>query len=96
MRQERLRKGTDHCGSTGSVYNLRDVMKAGVIADPRDMQRPLSTAWTSPAASPVLIYAVDVDFNIHVGFDSARSQANAVKHETLFHNADVRAAASWA
>ena len=39
-----------------------------------------------------MIYAVDVDFNIHVGFDGIRGTAGAVKHETLFHNADVRAA----
>lgn len=29
---------------------------------------------------------------MHVGYDGRRGEANAVKHETLFHNADVLAA----
>jgi hypothetical protein len=43
-----------------------------------------------------LIYAVDVNFEIRAGFDGIRGEENAVKHETLFHNADVRAAGEMA
>ena len=32
---------------------------------------------------------------IRVGFDSVRGMPDAVKHETLFHNADVRAAGEF-
>jgi hypothetical protein len=39
-----------------------------------------------------LIYAVDENFVIRVALDGVRGMPNAVKHETLFHNADVRAA----
>ena len=35
---------------------------------------------------------MDENCAIHVGFDGVRGTPDAVKHETLFHNADVRAA----
>jgi hypothetical protein len=40
----------------------------------------------------IMIYAVDENFAIRVGFDSERGTPSSVKHETLFRNADVRAA----
>lgn len=92
VRQERLARGTDHCSSAGDVYDLRDLVSGDVITSPRAPQRTAATAGTSAAAEPVLIYAVDVNFNIHIAFDGVRGRPNAVKHETLFHNADVRAA----
>lgn len=39
-----------------------------------------------------VIYAVNENFEINIGFDGVRGSRDAVKHETLFHNADVRAA----
>jgi hypothetical protein len=92
IRQERLARGTDHCGSEGKVYALADLVKGGKVMDPRARSRPLTTDGTAGLPSDVLIYAVDADFNIHVGFDGVRGTPNAVKHETLFHNAEVRAA----
>src|ERR1041385_1336527 len=56
------------------------------------MAEPLTAGRTFGTSAPVLIYAVDTKFSIHVGFDGIRGQSTAVKHETLFHNADVRAA----
>lgn len=92
VRQERLARGTDHCGSKGTVYSLKELLTDGLIMDPTDVDRPLTTAGTSPSAGSVLIYAVDANFNIRVSFDGIRGSADAVKHETLFHNVDVRAA----
>lgn len=40
----------------------------------------------------MLIYAIDGKHQINVGVDGIRGSKNAVKHETLFHNADVLAA----
>ncbi|HEX7192694.1 MAG TPA: hypothetical protein VF381_14090 [Thermoanaerobaculia bacterium] len=91
MRKERLAKGTDHCDSRGPVHLLGDLVQEGQIVDPAS-KRPLTTHGTSGSRRRVLIYAVSSDFEIHVGFDGTRGQENAVKHETLFHNADVRAA----
>jgi hypothetical protein len=92
VRQERLARGTDHCGSTGTVYVLGELVQAERIVDPRDPKRALTTGGTSPGTAGVLLYAVDANFNIHVGFDGVRGTPDTVKHETLFHNADVRAA----
>ena len=92
IRQERLLRGADHCASTGKVHVLADLVRGGRVVDPRDARRPLTTGGTSPMTASVLIYAVDANFNIHVAFDGVRGTPNAVKHETLFHNADVRAA----
>jgi hypothetical protein len=91
VRQERLANGTDHCGSAGDVYNLHTLVSGDVIVEPDARERPLATG-SSPGAERVLIYAVDSNFNMHIGFDGVRDQPNAVKHETLFHNADVFAA----
>jgi len=92
IQNERLAKGADHCGSEGMVFALRDLIKDGQIMDPRAMAEPLTAGRTFGTSAPVLIYAVDTKFSIHVGFDGICGQSNAVKHETLFHNADVRAA----
>lgn len=91
VRQERLAKGTDHCSSSGIVYALGELVNGGQIKDPRTRQA-LTTVGTSSRKNSVLIFAVDANFNIHVGFDGERGRTDAVKHETLFHNADVRAA----
>ena len=92
VRQERLAKGTDHCGSTGAVYALVDLVKDGLIMDPDRPGTPLTARRTSAPATRVLIYAVNFRFDLRVGFDGTRGELNAVKHETLFHNANVRAA----
>lgn len=40
----------------------------------------------------MLIYAVAENFQVNVAFDTRRGTPGAVKHESLFQNADVRAA----
>lgn len=91
VRRERLAKRTDHCDSHGEVHSLADLVFDGRIVDPVS-KRPLTTRRSTGSQRRVLIYAVDTNFDMHVGFDGIRGQENAVKHETLFHNADVRAA----
>jgi hypothetical protein len=38
------------------------------------------------------IYAVSTTLVVHIAFDGVRGATDAVKHETLFHNANVAAA----
>lgn len=44
------------------------------------------------SAGPKIIYAISPEFVVHIAFDGVRGAADAVKHETLFHNANVAAA----
>lgn len=86
IRVERLAANRDHCGTPGPIYELARLHSRGQISDPQ-RGGPLTTA-----DDRRLIYAVDADLRIHVGFDGDRGTFNAVKHETLFHNAPVEAA----
>ena len=89
---ERRAKGTDHCGSTGAVYELSTLIVGGRVHDPDRRSRLLSTNRGSGTRSRVVIYAVDGKYQINVAVDGKRGSGDAVKHETLFHNADVIAA----
>ena len=44
------------------------------------------------SAGPKIIYAVSTGLQVHIAFDGVRGTADAVKHETLFQNANVEAA----
>jgi len=92
IQKARVKSGTDHCGSEGTVYRLQDLLSSAVIIDPRNGSKPLTAGRNSRPPAPVLIYAVDRNLELHVAFDGIRGNADAVKHETLFHNADVEAA----
>lgn len=87
----RQAKGQDHCASKGLVFELSSLVVGGLIRDPTDPAITL-TVGVSAERTRVLIYAVNKDFAVHVAFDGVRGASDAVKHETLFHNADVRAA----
>jgi hypothetical protein len=63
-----------------------------LIRESEDGSKTLTAGRSVGKSKRILIYAVDENFAINVGFDGVRGTANAVKHETLFHNADVRAA----
>jgi hypothetical protein len=88
IRVERERKGLDHCASQGSVFDLATLVNSegkavhptnpGVLLDNSD--------------GPRIIYAVSSDLVVRIAFDGVRGAADAVKHETLFHNANVAAA----
>ena len=90
--RERIEKGLDHCTSGGKVYNLADLISGEKVRDPTRQGRRLSVGRSVGKRRRVLIYAVDENFRLHVGFDCERTISDAVKHETLFQNADVRAA----
>ena len=54
---------------------------------------PLANRYLEPSDEPVFIFAVDRHYRVRIAVDGDRpGDANAVKHETLFHNASVRAA----
>lgn len=88
IRAERLVKGTDHCASRGEVFELRKLVNdRGLATDPRDPESLFDRR-----EGETVIYAVSDEFVVHIGFDGVRGSPDAVKHETLFHNANVRAA----
>jgi hypothetical protein len=88
----RKARGEDHCGSKGPVFDLASLLVDGLIRDPADPAKTLTVGTSVSKRGQALIYAVDENFAIRVGFDGVRGTPDAVKHETLFHNADVRAA----
>jgi hypothetical protein len=89
---ERRAKGHDHCTSAGPVFNLRALVREGLIRHPANDSLALTAGKSVGKGAATLIYAVDENFEINIGFDGVRGTHDAVKHETLFHNADVRAA----
>jgi hypothetical protein len=88
VRVDREKKGLDHCASKGSVFNLATLVNGrGEATDPRNPRVLLDNS-----AGPTIIYAVSSHFVVHIAFDGVRGTPNAVKHETLFQNANVAAA----
>lgn len=77
-------------------------MNNGHIVDPQHLGNNLSTPEVIRSfddAPPfgsgpgrTFIFAVNTDCEIRVAADGVRAAAGAIKHETLFHNADVLAA----
>jgi hypothetical protein len=88
VRVERERKGLDHCASKGSVFDLASLVNSeGEVVHPTNPGVLLDNS-----AGPRIIYAVSRDLVVHIAFDGVRGAADAVKHETLFQNANVEAA----
>ena len=97
IQTDRVASGKDHCGSAGPVFEISTLIVAGRIIDPDDRSNTLTTKSTADAAtSKVMIYAIDAKYQMNVAIDTVRGTPNAVKHETLFHNASVRAAGELA
>lgn len=88
----RRAKGEDHCASTGPVFELGTLVKGGLIRDPADLAVALTVGRSLGKRKVAFIYAVDENFAVHVALDGMRGTRDAVKHETPFHNANVRAA----
>lgn len=88
VRLERERNGRDHCASKGSVFDL-----AALVNDLGEALDPGRTgALLDNSGGPTIIYAVSTRFVVRIAFDGVRGTADAVKHETLFENANVAAA----
>ena len=88
VRRERERTGHDHCASKGSVFDLATLVNSrGEAVHPTHPGVLLDNS-----AGPKIIYAVSTALVVHIAFDGVRGAADAVKHETLFHNANVAAA----
>ncbi|HEV7426188.1 MAG TPA: hypothetical protein VGQ46_07450 [Thermoanaerobaculia bacterium] len=88
VRLERERQGNDHCASNGPVFDLISLVNTeGKAVDPRNPGELLDNS-----NGPRIIYAVSSELVVHIAFDGIRGAADAVKHETLFHNANVEAA----
>jgi hypothetical protein len=90
--KRRVPLGLDHCRSSGQVYDLKDLIKGNRLVDPLNPDRTLTAGRSIGETERPFIYAVDANFRVRVGFDTRRGMHDAVKHETLFSNADVRAA----
>lgn len=99
----RLKKGICRCGSDekGKVFSLNGLVQGGVILSPPEMEAPLTTPKVKSASDPnpagagygkTFIFAISEKHEIRIARDSDRNEPDAVKHETLFHNADVLAA----
>ena len=81
---ERLGSGTDRCDSEGAVYELHTLVGLhGKISDPELEGVTLTTV------NRVYVYAVNLRLEMRIAADGDRSKQGAVKHETLFQNADV-------
>lgn len=88
IRRDRERKGQDHCASKGSVFDLATVVNTrGEAVHPAHPGVLLDNS-----AGPTIIFAVSKALVVRIAFDGVRGAADAVKHETLFHNANVAAA----
>lgn len=92
IQQRRLANHEDHCTSTGVTYDLRELVQDGFLMEPGKSGLRLTVGRSVGKRNRVLIYAVSETHQMRVGFDTARGKRDAVKHETLHHNADVRAA----
>jgi hypothetical protein len=66
VQADRLASGKDHCGSTGPVFEISTLVVAGRIIDPNDRSNTLTTKPTATATSKVMIYAVDVKYQMNV------------------------------
>ena len=88
---ERLRQGTCRCGSTGDTYDLGDLLDQRRIREPSNRTLFLNTAPLGTLEG-AFIYAISNDHAMRIAPDGDRQKAHSVKHETLFQNANVRAA----
>ena len=86
IRKERVRLGTDHCDSDGPVFELDALLRDGLLWDPRHPEVLLESERST------IIFAIGDAHRFRIGFDGMRGHPSAVKHETLFHNANVLAA----
>lgn len=94
MEQEREIRKKNYCKSSGETYDLRQSVVGELVMSPPDKKDPL----TSPALrlhGETYIFAVNMEYDLRFaqdGGDRTPSKSDLVKHETLLHNDDARAA----
>ena len=69
-------------------------MREGKARRPPELRETMTTPQLEDDGG-VFLFAVAIDYDVRVGEDSGpriRDMASPIKHETLFHNAEVRAA----
>lgn len=99
-RLEREGLGICRCASPtdGRVYELTELIRDGVIMDPGLIDTPLTTQFAPATRSESIglptryIYAISTSLEMRIAPDGTRTEHNAVKHESLFHNDVVLAA----
>lgn len=80
------------------MFDLRNLVRSGVVVDPYNACVPLDSQPTVPDTAEEAyrpgryIFAISEAHEVRIALDCDRDYPNAVKHETLFHNADVLAA----
>ena len=98
--KERLVDGRCRCATEHKerVFALCCLVKEGRIQDPYEKGKHLGELPTVPETATeaykpgVYIYAVSATFEMRIALDCDRDLQNAIKHESLFKNADVIAA----
>lgn len=91
---QRQQNGQCHCQSGGTTFGAEELVSGGMFRDPRDPSQPLNSdpIGYGPPRTFMFIYAVNEAYQFRLAPDGNRHQQGAVKHETLFQNAAVRAA----
>ena len=101
VHENRLKVGRCRCQSNGAIYDAKALLRNGLIFEPIHLAHPLSTPRIPTLSNPdtivdeitqPFIYAISLDFEMHLAPDGNRPTAGSIKHETLFHNEHVLAA----
>lgn len=93
IQAERKPVGRDHCPDEGAIYDLSELVVDGWIMDPVNPGQRLSTPPLRGGSRPRWIFGVGPGDVMRLAPDGARGAASPqVKHETLFHNADLSSA----
>ena len=99
LNKNRLASGICRCQSPDQdrVVNLRDLVQGNRLRSVHSADELLDEPTIQGSDEHLekphkFIFAVSRDHEIRIAIDHIRPIENAVKHETLFHNADVLAA----
>ncbi|QEF98879.1 hypothetical protein Mal15_29370 [Stieleria maiorica] len=98
--ERRLAEGRCRCGTehNGRVFSLKELVRNNALYDPYCQDTLLSDDPIVPQSSVEAyrpgryIYAVGESGDIRIALDCNRDHRDAIKHESLFHNANVMAA----
>jgi hypothetical protein len=99
-RTGRLAEGRCRCDSPDidTVFPIDSLIDNRRVLDPFNREEYLTSVAAPKYGEdvadlpPRFIYAVGLDYTVHIAMDGDRSIPGSVKHETLFHNKNVLAA----